>query len=135
MDFAGAEYKGDSYNGKSINPITGSSMAKVLKGEAERVHVETENVGYELAGNSAIFRGKYKLVKNLPQQGTGKWELYNIEIDPSEMNNLVEQLPELVKELTTAYEEYEAQNGVVPVPPGYDPQVQSVINAKSGRSH
>ena len=135
MDFAGAEYKGDSYNGKSINPITGSSMGKVLKGEAERVHVETENVGYELAGNSAIFRGKYKLVKNLPQQGTGKWELYNIEIDPSEMNNLVEQLPELVKELTTAYEEYEAQNGVVPVPPGYDPQVQSVINAKSGRSH
>jgi arylsulfatase A-like enzyme len=99
------------------------------------VHPETEKIGYELAGNSAIFMGKYKMVKNLPPQGTGEWELYNIETDPSEMHNLVEEKPELVEELETAYQEYEAQNGVVPVPPGYDPQVQSIKNAKAGKSH
>jgi arylsulfatase len=135
VEIAGAEYKGDTYNGKPINPITGTSMLKALKGESDKVHPESEKIGYELAGNSAIFMGKYKMVKNLPPQGTGEWELYDIETDPSEMYNLAEKMPDLVEELETAYKEYEIQNGVVPVPPGYDPQVQSVKNAKSGKSH
>jgi arylsulfatase A-like enzyme len=134
IEIAGGDYKSDNYNGKAIHPITGASMLKTLKGEAEKVHPETEKIGYELAGNSAIFMGKYKMVKNLPPQGKGEWELYNIETDPSEMHNLVEEMPELAEELIAAYEEYETQNGVVPVPPGYDPQVQSVKNAKSGKS-
>jgi arylsulfatase len=135
MEFAGAEYQGDTYNGKTIHPITGTSMFKALKGESEMVHPETEKIGYELAGNSALFMGKYKLVKNLPPQGRGEWELYNIEADPAEIHNLVEEMPELAEELESAYVEYEAQNGVVPVPPGYDPQVQSTKNAKAGKSH
>ena len=134
VEMAGGDYKSETYNGKTIHPITGTSMLKALKVEVKTVHSETDKIGYELAGNSALFMGKYKLVKNLSPQGTGEWELYNIETDPSETFNLVEEMPELVQELTAAYEEYEAQNGVVPVPPGYDPQVQSVINAKSGKS-
>jgi len=135
IELAGAEYTNTTYNGKTIHPITGTSMLKVMKGESDMVHPESEKIGYELAGNSAIFMGKYKMVKNLPPQGIGEWELYNIETDPAEMRNLVEEMPELVEELIAAYEEYEAQNGVVPVPPGYDPQVQSIKNSKAGRSH
>lgn len=134
VEIAGGDYKAETYNDKTIHPITGTSMLKTLKGETRKVHPEEEKIGYELAGNSAIFMGKYKMVKNLPPQGKGEWELYNIETDPSEMYNLVEKMPELVEELKAAYEEYESENGVVPVPPGYDPQVQSVLNAKSGKS-
>ena len=135
VEIAGADYSSSAYKGKTIHPITGTSMLKVLKSEAEKVHFETDTIGYELAGNSAIFMGKYKMVKNLPPQGKGKWELYNIETDPSEMHNLIEKMPKLAKKLIAAYDEYEVNNGVVPVPPGYDPQVQSVKNSKSGKSH
>ncbi len=134
IEIAGGNYSGETYNGKNINPITGTSMLKVLKGESNTIHSESETIGYELAGNSAIFKGKYKMVKNLPPQGKGEWELYNIETDPSEVNNLVQEMPELVEELIAAYEKYESENGVVPVPPGYDPQVQAALNAKSGKS-
>jgi len=41
----------------------------MLKGESDKVHPESETIGYELAGSSAIFKGKYKMVMNLPPQG------------------------------------------------------------------
>jgi arylsulfatase len=110
-------------------------MLATLKGESDKVHSETETIGYELAGCSAIFKGKYKMVMNPPPKGTGKWELYDIETDPAEMKNLVEKMPELATELKTAYEKYEKENGVVPVPEGYDPQVQAVKNAARGAKH
>jgi arylsulfatase len=132
---AGVEYKGDTYNGKAINPITGTSMLATLKGESDKVHPESETIGYELAGSSAIFKGKYKMVMNPPPKGTGKWELYDIEVDPGEVTNLVEKMPELVAELEAAYTLYEKENGVVPVPEGYDPQVQAIKNAARGAKH
>jgi arylsulfatase len=135
LEFAGVEYKGDTYNGKAINPISGTSMLATLKGESDKVHPESETIGYELAGSSAIFKGKYKMVINLPPKGTGKWELYDIEADPGEVTNLVEKMPELVAELEAAYTLYEKENGVIPVPEGYDPQVQSVKNAARGVKH
>jgi arylsulfatase len=135
LEVAGVAYKGDTYNGKAINPISGTSMLATLKGESDKVHPESETIGYELAGSSAIFKGKYKMVMNLPPKGTGKWELYDIEADPGEVTNLVKKMPKLVAELKAAYTLYEKENGVVPVPEGYDPQVQAIKNAKSGRSH
>jgi len=135
LEFAGVKYKGETYNGKAINPISGTSMLATLKGESDKVHPETETIGYELAGSSAIFKGKYKMVMNPPPKGTGEWELYDIEADPAEMQNLATEMPELVTELKAAYKLYEKENGVVPVPEGYDPQVQAIKNAKRGAKH
>jgi len=61
--------------------------------------------------------------------------LYDISIDPSEMHNLADQMPELVATLKEGYKKYEEENGVVPVPADYDVLKQLVKNAKSGRSH
>ncbi len=135
LEVAGVESSGNTYNEKEIFPITGTSMWKSLKGEAEFVHSESEIIGYELAGCSAVFQGKYKLVVNPPSKGTGKWELYDISIDPSEINNLAEKMPELVEKLKDGYKKYEKENGVVPVPDDYDPIKQVVKNSKLGKSH
>jgi len=51
------------------------------------------------------------------------------------VTNLVEKMPELVAGLEAAYTLYEKENGVIPVPEGYDPQVQSVKNAARGVKH
>ena len=125
----------DIYKGNKIYPPTGKSMWNMLTGIESTVHSDNESIGYELAGSSAVFRGKYKLVQNLPPKGTGEWELYDIETDPSEIHNLVKEKPELVSELLTAYQAYVNNNNVVPVPDGYNPLEQAVKNSKRKNSH
>ena len=135
LEVAGIDGSGDTYNGKEIYPITGTSMWSSLTGKTKSVHPTDEMIGYELAGSSAIFQGNYKLVINPKTKGTGEWELYDISLDPSEMHNLANDMPDLVAKLKEGYKEYEKENGVVPVPADYDVLKQLVKNAKSGRAH
>lgn len=135
LEVAGVDTPGASYKGKTIHPPTGTSMWSALTGKTMTVHDESEFIGYELAGSSAVFKGKYKLVLDLPPKGTGEWELYNMNVDPAELNDLADEMPELVAEMIQAYTEYEKQNGVIPVPDGYNPLEQAAINAEHGVLH
>jgi arylsulfatase len=135
LEIAGVEQPGSSYNGKVINPPTGTSLWGVMTGERSTVHDASETIGYELAGSSAIFQGNFKLVQNLPPKGTGEWELYDMNADPSEVHNLANENPDLVAELVAAYADYERQNGVIPVPEGYNPLEQVAKNAARASSH
>jgi arylsulfatase len=135
LEVAGVEPPGSTYGGKDINPPTGTSMWSALTGETSIVHDASETIGYELAGSSAIFRGKYKLVQNLPPKGTGAWELYDMNADPSEVHDLAAENEAMVAELVQAYADYEKQNGVVPVPDDYNPLEQVIKNSARGVSH
>jgi hypothetical protein len=55
--------------------------------------------------------------------------------DPSEVNDLANEKPDKVAELVQAYTDYEKQNGVVPVPDGYNPEQQAAKNAARGAKH
>ena len=135
LEIAGIERPGDSYNGRTIHPPSGVSLWRLMKGEAASVHAPDAAVGYELAGSSAVFRGNFKLVRNLPPKGTGEWELYDTVADPSEARDLAGEQPDLVAELIQAYEEYERENNVIPVPDDYDPSVQIQKNAARRAAH
>ncbi|AZQ64494.1 arylsulfatase [Flammeovirga pectinis] len=135
LEVAGIEDTGNSYNGKEIYPITGKSMWSFLTGKAKALHNDDEIIGYELAGSSAVFQGKYKLSINPKTKGTGKWELYDIVSDPSEMHNLASKKPKLVAKLKAGYSKYEKDNGVVPVPADYDVLKQLIKNAERGVAH
>ena len=85
----------------------GQSIETMLKGgagEADRTFA------WEHEGNRAIRKGKWKLVR-LPD---GPWELYDIEADRAEQHNLAAQQPEIVKELSAAYDAWARRCGVVP---------------------
>ena len=135
LEVTGVEKPGSTYKGKKIHAPDGSSMWQVLTGKAETVHDESEIIGYELAGSSAVFKGKYKLSINPPPKGNGDWELYDISIDPAELNNLAAQQPALVAELTQAYADYEKKNALVPVPEGYNPLTQVLKNSTRHEEH
>jgi arylsulfatase len=130
LEVTGVEMPGDTYKGRKIYAPDGTSMWPVITGNAKTVHPDSEAIGYELAGSSAVFKGKYKLSINPPPKGTGDWELYDISIDPAELNNLVASKPELVKEMIADYTRYEKENSVVPVPEGYNPLLQVLKNSK-----
>jgi arylsulfatase len=135
LEIAGVARPGSTYDDREINPPTGTSMWAHLTGDAAAIHDADAVIGYELAGSSAVFRGNFKLVRNVPPKGTGEWELYDMVTDPSETNDLANQHPDIVEELIAAYAQYEANNGVVPVPDDYNPVLQLQKNMERGRSH
>ncbi|WP_417765573.1 arylsulfatase [Spongiibacter tropicus] len=120
LDLSGAAPPGDDYYQPS-----GKSLLPVLADQRERVRGEDDALGYELGGNAALFKGDYKLVKNLPPAGDGRWHLYNIVSDPGESRDLSESMPERLAAMLADYEDYARRNGVLAVPDGYD-QLQQV---------
>ncbi|WP_281972418.1 arylsulfatase [Ruegeria faecimaris] len=135
LEVAGVDVPGPVYDGREIYTPDGISMMPVLKGETETVRDDNNPVGYELAGSSAVFQGKYKLMQNLAPKGTGEWELFDIEADPSELHNLADQMPERVAAMQAYFEDYAKRVNLVPVPEGYNPLEQTVVNAKRSGAH
>ena len=69
-------------------------------------------LAWEHEGNRAIREGKWKLVS----VGAAQWELYDMDADRVEMNNLAASQPERVKELSAKWEAWAKRTNVVPSP-------------------
>ena len=129
LDLAGVAHPGSAYKGQTVYPLTGHSLLPVMKGSATRVRGPDEILGYELSGNKAVFKGDFKLVSNLAPVSDGQWHLYNLVKDPGETQDLQKDLPELFQSLQTEYAKWAKANGVLPMPDGYDPIEQVIINS------
>lgn len=133
LAFADVAPPAGRYAGKPVLPITGKDLGPLLRGETDRVYGEDESVGYELTGHAALFQGDYKVVRNLAPLGDGQWRLYNIVSDPGEVNDLSGEMPERFQAMREAYAKYERENRVLPIPQGYNQQLQLVINMARDR--
>ncbi len=120
LELTGTADTGDVYRQRMVEPITGTSLAALLRGETDVVHPADKAVGYELAGNAAVYKGDFKLLRNLPPMGDGEWHLYNIRKDPGEVNDLREVMPQRYQAMIADYQDYAAENGVLEMPEGYD---------------
>ena len=123
-----AQVKG-MFQGQAVEPITGVSLLPVLQGKTQRAHSPDKAIGYELSGNAALFKGDLKLLKNIAPLGDGQWHLFDIKTDPGETEDLKDKLPAVFEAMKADYEVYAAQNGVLPMPQGYDPIQQVLINS------
>jgi arylsulfatase A-like enzyme len=128
LDLAGVDPPAARYGGRPVEPMTGRSLLPLTLGTAERVYSETDSIGYELGGNSALFQGDYKIVLNIPPVGDNQWHLYNIVTDPGETEDLRERMPERFQAMLGHYHDYAAANGVLPIPAHYDAALQGVLN-------
>src|SRR3546814_16564504 len=90
----------------------------MLEGMEGSVHGDAP-LGYELAGNAALFRGRYKLVRNRPPIGDGGWRLYDIGADPGETRDLSAAMPDRFAAMQADYRAFAQENGVLDMPPGY----------------
>lgn len=106
-EVAGAKYPAKSAD-IAINPLPGKSLAPLLfKGEELQ---RGEPLFWERAGNRAVRKGKWKLVSIFPSY---QWELYDVEADRGETQNLASRYPLVVDELSAAYFEWAKKNDVV----------------------
>jgi arylsulfatase A-like enzyme len=108
--------------------ITGRSLKPVLSGSSDQTYGPSEAVGLEVAGNAALFKGKYKLTRNLPPHGDGVWHLYNLDKDPGETNDLAGAEAAVFSTLFADYQDYAAKHGVQEMPDGFDSVEQLTHN-------
>ncbi|MCF8147299.1 MAG: arylsulfatase [Sulfuritalea sp.] len=122
LDAVGIPNHQGSYQGKVVEPLIGRSMLPMLLGQTKTVHSADHPIGYELAGSAALFKGDYKLVKNIAPLGDGQWRLYHLLSDPGEVHDMAASQPERFQTMLADYEAYALANGVLPIPKDFDLQ-------------
>jgi arylsulfatase/uncharacterized sulfatase len=128
LELAAVPLPGTLYRGQVVEPMVGKSLVALVKGQTRRVRNEDEPLGYELSGNSALFKGDLKLSRNDPPVGDGRWHLYDIQKDPGEAHDLQIDMPDRFAAMQQDYLAYEKTHGVLPMPPGYTPSGAVLIN-------
>lgn len=108
--------------------MQGRSLVPVLTGEAVQTYSDNDVVGFEVAGNAAVFKGRYKLTHNTLPHGDAKWRLHDLLRDPAETKDLSTEQPALYQELLAEYENYANKMRVVALPDDFDVQAQININ-------
>lgn len=106
LELTGTEYP-STYNGKDILPLRGKSLLPLMEGKERDGH---EYLFWEHRGNKAGRNGKWKIVQ---KQGERTWELYDLDSDRTELNDLSNKYPDLVVELERKYNVWAADAGVL----------------------
>jgi arylsulfatase len=105
LDITGTPYPG-TWQGNAIASLEGHSLRQAFDAEQP----QRPPMFWEHEGNAAVRIGKWKLVRKYP----GSWELYDMEQDRTELNDLARSQPERVLEMAAQYEQWALRCGVIP---------------------
>lgn len=107
VDVSGATYPKE-VAGEAIKPMEGVSLRPAFRGESLN---RPGPIFWEHEGNRAIRSDKWKLVakENRP------WELYDMHSDRTEMHDLADDKPDVVKSLSEQWNTYAARANVLPL--------------------
>jgi arylsulfatase len=118
LDAVGIEQPGQRFAGRSVQPIQGDSVLPLLEGREADTNPGVREVGYEMFGMRAFFAGHWKALWMPAPHGTGEWELFDLERDPGELNDLSKAHPQKLEELVARWKQYEKDNGVLDLSSG-----------------
>lgn len=121
LELAGLEHPGTVYQGREIAPVRGASwreFIETVKGTDETVVNKTVHpvdyaVGFEVAGSAGLIKGRWKLTYVPFPKGPQRWELFDLERDPGETEDLKEKEPRVFEEMLAEWEKYKKEVGVV----------------------
>jgi len=109
VDLAAAKYP-ETHDGQTITPMEGKSLVPVFASKP----IEREAIYWEHEGNRAVRAGAWKLVA---KGKNGPWELYNLEADRTEQNNLAGSERDRVEQLAALWQKWAERAQVLPLDP------------------
>jgi arylsulfatase A-like enzyme len=104
LDVAGADYPTE-FNGRHPLPLEGRSLLPIFQGHQRDGHAE---LCWSVPRHHAIRVGNWKAIQ--PRKG-GPWQLFDLDADGTETQDLAERDPERLKELASRFEAWRARVG------------------------
>jgi len=109
VEVAGAEYPKE-YKGHEITPHEGVSLVAAFENKSL---ARSQPIFWEHEGNRAVREGEWKLVA---RGAKGPWELYDMEADRTELNDLSSKMPDRVKKMAQQWETWALRAQAKPWP-------------------
>jgi arylsulfatase len=107
------EIAGGANFDRNVIPMQGKSLVALMQG-GDRAAFDERGFGGELFGIRSYRQGRWKILNLPPPYGTGKWQLYDLSLDPGETADLADRQPDRLSKLTARWRTYASVNGVVP---------------------
>ena len=95
IDVAGAKYP-KRVGERKVDPLMGKSLLPIMQGKEREGH---ETLYFHFGTDRALRQGPWKLVS----AKLGRWELYNLDEDRTELNDLAAKHPERVKAMAAQW--------------------------------
>jgi arylsulfatase A-like enzyme len=95
LDLGKATYP-EQIGDRKIDPLVGRSLAPIFEGKQREGH---DTLYFHFGTDRALRQGPWKLVS----AKLGQWELYNIEDDRTEVNDLASKHPMRVKQMAAEW--------------------------------
>ncbi|MDO8290740.1 MAG: arylsulfatase [Parvibaculum sp.] len=116
LEMAGVMHPAPDYKGRKVEPMMGRTLTPYFSGTSDAVHVDDAVTGWEFFGRCGIRKGNWKAISIPKPEGSGDWQLYNLETDPGEIDDLAAKEPAHLRELLQLWDDYVIRTGVVMVP-------------------
>jgi arylsulfatase len=122
LDYAGVTHPQTQYKDRKITAPSGITARPFLEGKSEQVRTEKDWYAFELFGNGYIMQGNFKAMKvRKGMFGDGKWHLFNVVTDPSEMHPLEETMADKFESMKSLYLAYAEKNSIIEVDEYWNP--------------
>lgn len=105
---SGAKYS-ERFDGHDILPMEGTSLVPAFDGQS----LDRDALYWEHEGNRAMRQATWKLVA---KGRRGAWELYDMEADRTELDDLASREPERVARMASQWETWARRTQVIPWP-------------------
>ena len=115
LDIANTTYPSE-WNGKKIEPQRGVSALPYLTGKATKVHDDDFVFAIEHRRSAFLRKGNWKITNQADAAKNELFQLYNLENDFSEQQDLANKQSEKLTELLGDWEQYKKDVGVIFLP-------------------
>ena len=107
LEVAKAKYP-TKFKGNKLHPLEGKSLVPIIDEGKRKGH---EWMFWEHSGNCAVIHGKWKAIARF---GKFDWELYDLETDRTELHNLAQKHPSVVRMLEKGWMNWARTHHVIP---------------------
>jgi arylsulfatase A-like enzyme len=111
-----------TYQGREVHSPMGTSLVPLLDGTMPAVHAANETIPGEIFNQTTVRMGDWKALHDASDKPS-VWRLYNLADDLGESTNVADQHPDLLQTMTTAYDKFAQDVGVV-IPRGAQFEIQ-----------